>query len=221
MLGCGHEFHLRCTVQWFSSQQGEASTCPCCRKESGHLDDLPAVGEMDESSGSGSGGGWVEEEYGPTRMIWVRQITGHWEGELVLENQITHVWDPTAAVMAPTEISEGAVAMQRIWRGYQGRAKAAAMAAAVALIKMSQGAAAPAPAPAPARPWEWIAGALDNDPEWEDHAGEEAGVAAATCCSYCNRVGVIHNIIPIDHDRMCDQIDRIWASINAMSDDDE
>ena len=210
VLGCGHEFHLRCTVQWFGSQKGEASTCPFCRKESGHLDDLPSVAEMGDGVSDGDSdndGDWIEEEEVVTRMTWVRQSTGHWEGELVVENQITHVWDPTAAVAAPTEISEGAVALQRIWRGYKGRGKAAAMAAAAALIKMSQG-------PEP-KPWEWIAGALDNDPEWEDDAVAE--VAATCSCCDGTRIHMINNYFPIDHV----SIESMWARINAMSDDDE
>lgn len=89
---------------------------------------------MDGDSDSGSSGDWVEEEEGETRMTWVRQSTGHWEGELVLENQITHVWDPTAAVAAPTEIAEGAVALQRLWKGYQART---AVDAAKSLLMLS------------------------------------------------------------------------------------
>jgi len=91
-------------------------------------------GDSDSGSGSDSGSDWVEEEEGETRMTWVRQSTGHWEGELVLENQITHVWDPAAAIAAPTEIAEGAVSLQRLWKGYQART---AVDAAKSLLMLS------------------------------------------------------------------------------------
>jgi hypothetical protein len=242
VLGCGHGFHLRCAVRWFLSLQGAASTCPCCRRESGHLDDVPTA---EEAGGSGSDSDYsgsdsssdsdsdhvsdsdwlaaaLADGRGTVRLSWTRQSDGTWKGVWVLENSRIRAWDPAAAAAAaaapaPAEITEGAIAMQRLWRGYQGRGKASAMAAAISLVKMSQG---PAPAPAPA-PWEWIAGALDNDPEWEDHAEVAETDLVPDIFGYVNRIHVINNYHIIDHDRMRDEITRFWARINAMSDDDE
>lgn len=223
VLGCGHEFHLRCAVRWFLSLQGAASTCPCCRRESGHLDDVPTAGEAgdsdsgDSSSDSGSyhlpESEWMAEAIadgrGTVRLTWTRQSDGRWQGVWVLENSRIRDWNPAAAV-APAEITEGAVALQRLWRGYQGRGAASAMAAAVALIKMSQ------VPPEEPKPWEWIAGALDNDPEWEDHAVAEVA-PACSCFDGAYRIHVIDNYFRIDHV----SIESMWARINAMSDDDE
>jgi hypothetical protein len=94
------------------------------------------------------------------------------------------------------------------------------MAAAISLVKMSQAPAAAAAAPEEPRPWEWIAGALDNDPEWEDHAGEETDLVP-DIFGYVNRIHVINNYHNIDHIGLDDSVGRMWALINAMSDDDE
>ena len=47
VLGCGHEFHLKCVVTWLQREDG-AGTCPCCRAEPGELEQIRAsVGEED------------------------------------------------------------------------------------------------------------------------------------------------------------------------------
>lgn len=39
VLGCGHEFHLKCVVTWLQREDG-AGTCPCCRAEPGELEQI-------------------------------------------------------------------------------------------------------------------------------------------------------------------------------------
>jgi hypothetical protein len=67
-LSCGHNFHIRCVVQWFYSQEG-ASSCPFCRHEVGAKEDLPTAEDMgqedeDESEYSED----YEEESPPVRL---------------------------------------------------------------------------------------------------------------------------------------------------------
>jgi len=47
VLGCGHEFHLKCVVTWLQREDG-AGTCPCCRAEPGEHEQIRASGEEDE-----------------------------------------------------------------------------------------------------------------------------------------------------------------------------
>ena len=50
VMSCGHEFHMRCLVQWLQKPDGSGS-CPCCRKEPGELERLmaPPVDSEDDS----------------------------------------------------------------------------------------------------------------------------------------------------------------------------
>jgi len=48
VMSCGHEFHLRCLVQWLQQPNG-AGSCPCCRHEPGELERvLPPVEDDDD-----------------------------------------------------------------------------------------------------------------------------------------------------------------------------
>ena len=49
VMSCGHEFHLRCLVQWLQQPSG-AGSCPCCRREPGDLERVlpPPVDEDDD-----------------------------------------------------------------------------------------------------------------------------------------------------------------------------
>lgn len=47
VLGCGHEFHIKCVGQWLLS--GSAS-CPLCRKESGELERIRRPADSDSDS---------------------------------------------------------------------------------------------------------------------------------------------------------------------------
>jgi hypothetical protein len=130
VLGCGHKFHLMCVVRWFQDQEGP-STCPCCRRESGVLDNVPLVedeeGDDDEEEDGSTLGGWSvddddddDEDVGELRPVWTRQATGQWERTWVLTGSGVAVWDP-ATEDVPEEMEEGAVALQRIWRGWRVR----------------------------------------------------------------------------------------------------
>lgn len=48
-MSCGHEFHLRCLVQWLQQPSG-AGSCPCCRREPGALERVlpPPVDDDDD-----------------------------------------------------------------------------------------------------------------------------------------------------------------------------
>jgi hypothetical protein len=138
VLGCGHKFHLMCVVHWFQEQEGP-STCPCCRRESGRLDNVPLV-EEESDAGSGSGddddgsiGSWTvdeggeddDEDVGELRPVWKWDDQhGIWERRWVVSTDRVYVWDPTNEETGreePEEMTEGAVALQRIWRGWRVR----------------------------------------------------------------------------------------------------
>jgi hypothetical protein len=128
VLGCGHKFHMMCVVRWFQDQEGP-STCPCCRRESGQLDNVPLVEEGDDEEDSSTLDGWSAEEddedVGELRPVWTRQASGQWERTWVVTGGGTAVWDPTAneaeAEDVPEEMEDGAIALQRIWRGHRVR----------------------------------------------------------------------------------------------------
>lgn len=46
VMSCGHEFHIRCLVQWLQKPDGTAS-CPCCRREPTEFERLAAPPEPD------------------------------------------------------------------------------------------------------------------------------------------------------------------------------
>jgi hypothetical protein len=132
VLGCGHKFHLMCVVRWFQDQEG-SSTCPCCRREAGYLDNIPtAVAATDDDSSVGE---WTvdieyedgdedeEEAVGELRPIWTRDpIGGQWERTWVVTGGGVAIWDPmNPEDDVPDELMEGAVALQRIWRGWTVR----------------------------------------------------------------------------------------------------
>jgi hypothetical protein len=133
VLGCGHKFHLMCVVRWFQDQEG-ASTCPFCRREAGHLDNVPLIEEVEEeddadeegdSDWDGEEGDEEEEEIGDLRAVWTRnEQGGFWERTWVVTGGAVMIWDPSATAEAeepPEEMVEGAVALQRIWRGWSVR----------------------------------------------------------------------------------------------------
>jgi hypothetical protein len=59
-LSCGHNFHIRCVVQWFYSQEG-ASSCPFCRHEVGEKEDLPTAEDMGQEEESEDESEYSEE----------------------------------------------------------------------------------------------------------------------------------------------------------------
>jgi hypothetical protein len=122
---------MMCVVRWFQDQEGP-STCPCCRRESGQLDNVPLVEEGDdEEEDESTVDEWSadeddeDEDVGELRPVWTRQASGQWERTWVVTGGGTAVWDPTAneaeAEDVPEEMEDGAIALQRIWRGHRVR----------------------------------------------------------------------------------------------------
>jgi hypothetical protein len=126
VLGCGHKFHMMCVVRWFQDQEG-ASTCPCCRREAGVLDNVPLVEEdgttLDGWSADEEGEeDEDDEDVGDLRPVWTRQATGQWERTWVVTGGEVATWDPVGEeAEVPEEMEDGAVALQRIWRGHRVR----------------------------------------------------------------------------------------------------
>lgn len=131
-----------CVARWFCRQEG-ASSCPCCRRESGAYDDVPrAEGEEDSDSewedgdedGDGDGATVISVEF-----YWQRDANGVWK-EGLRETTTTNIWNPaTEPAAVPEEITEGAVALQRIWRGYWVRHRLPMQDAAEALLALKAG----------------------------------------------------------------------------------
>lgn len=137
VLGCGHKFHLMCVVRWFQDQEGP-STCPFCRREAGHLDNVPLAeveeeGEGEDSDDEGDSD-WdgeegdedeEDEEIGDLRPVWTWNSQGGiWERRWVVTGGAVLIWDPLdpeGEGEPPEEMVEGAVALQRIWRGWSVR----------------------------------------------------------------------------------------------------
>lgn len=131
VLGCGHKFHMMCVVRWFQDQEGP-STCPCCRRESGQLDNVPLIEEEEGEDGTTLDGWSADEEgeededdedVGDLRPVWTRQTTGQWERTWVITGGSVSTWDPVGDERedVPEEMEDGAVALQRIWRGHRVR----------------------------------------------------------------------------------------------------
>ena len=49
VMSCGHEFHMRCLVQWLQKPDG-AGNCPCCRAEPSEQERLVAAPDSDDES---------------------------------------------------------------------------------------------------------------------------------------------------------------------------
>lgn len=47
VLGCGHEFHIKCVGQWLLSG---SATCPYCRKESGEMERIIKLSDSDSDT---------------------------------------------------------------------------------------------------------------------------------------------------------------------------
>lgn len=134
VLGCGHEFHMMCVAQWFCRQEG-ASSCPCCRRESGTYDDLPQATEADDSDSD-----WESDDsasHVSVEVYWKYDDTVRVWHQIFRETMTTKEWDP---VMEPTdvpeEIEEGAVCLQSLWRGYRARQRLL-IAEALLILKAS------------------------------------------------------------------------------------
>lgn len=143
-LGCGHEFHLRCIVEWFNNQEA-ACSCPCCRREQGEFDTVPIypeeedgeVGDDEEDDASAVSEDTIAFansvlETMRVRMesaqiidnVWRRQPNGRWVRlRIVREAPVT--WSPADGTEPPAELKkladDGATRIQSIWRGFATR----------------------------------------------------------------------------------------------------
>ena len=140
VLGCGHEFHMVCVARWFCRQEG-ASSCPCCRRESGAYDDVPRA-EAEDDDESDDVSGWSDDDDDDdaslvsVEIYWHRDGMGVWK-QVFRETATTRGWDPVSEPdTVPEEIEEGATALQRLWRGYRVRQQRQVMGAVEALLAL-------------------------------------------------------------------------------------
>jgi hypothetical protein len=149
-LGCGHEFHLRCIVEWFNNQEA-ACSCPCCRREQGEFDTVPIypeeevegeyeeeIEEEEEDEEEEALGSPVitgafanlfnafsaRREEPVIDNVWRRQPNGRWVRlRIVREAPVT--WSPADGTEPPAELKkladDGATRIQSIWRGFATR----------------------------------------------------------------------------------------------------
>ena len=126
LLGCGHQFHMLCVVNWFQEQEG-TPTCPCCRRQAGKYDNVPVWTEEELAAESGdtlTNEAFPIDEYAVSeqdgRTVWVRAEGGQWEC-YTIPTAPDFLWDPAVERDVPSEMTAGAVALQRIWRGWRQR----------------------------------------------------------------------------------------------------
>ena len=134
-LGCGHIFHLRCIVAWFQEQEC-ASSCPCCRRVVGELDNVPLYpdeGEEDEESDEDSESSEEdslldsdsedEDELvsGIETTGWSRAASGRWH----LDGMRYVSWGIEDGTPVPKSLiramKEAATKVQALWRGHHIR----------------------------------------------------------------------------------------------------
>jgi hypothetical protein len=140
ILGCGHEFHLKCIVQWFFSQQVESS-CPCCRHAVGALDNVPTEEEIDGSDDDSDDADSDDDSDGSSedaiddpalyddmrntdpdyRVVWARDENGIWKREIVITGTEAVVWNKVTESRVPASLHYSILDIQRVWRGYKDR----------------------------------------------------------------------------------------------------
>ena len=112
-----------CVTRWFCRQEG-ASSCPCCRRESGTYDDVPrAAEEGDEDDDDDDDiDGWSDDSsVVSVAEFWTRDSDGCWH-RTIRQTVTGEKWNPVAEPDdIPLTVHEGAVALQRIWRGHAAR----------------------------------------------------------------------------------------------------
>ena len=125
LLACRHTFHFRCLARWFATQEGE-STCPCCRRAVGHLEDLPTddeCGRLEEEekefSTDGEGGGDEEDgESDGSEELPVREEMWHRVIEVLPDGTHRARW---VVIDAAAEMLEAATIISAAWRGFATR----------------------------------------------------------------------------------------------------
>ncbi len=151
VLGCGHEFHLRCVVEWFNNQEG-ACSCPCCRRAQGEYDTVPLYpeeeieGEYEEELEEEEEGALAtlgspaivgafanliqtftaRREEPVIDNVWRRQPNGRWI-RLRIVRETPFSWSPADGTAPPADLKEmaddGAIRIQSLWRGFSARKK--------------------------------------------------------------------------------------------------
>ncbi len=136
VLGCGHTFHLRCVVAWFTEQEC-ASSCPCCRRTVGELDNVPlypddgvdsesddSEPDEDEDSLLDSDSESEDEDElvgGIETANWSRAASGRWH----LDGMRYVSWGIEDGTPVPKSLvatmKEAATKVQALWRGHQIR----------------------------------------------------------------------------------------------------
>ncbi len=133
VLGCGHTFHLRCVVAWFTEQEC-ASSCPCCRSAVGELDNVPLYPDDGEGSESDSDDGSEEdsllesESEDEDELVgsietanWSRAASGRWH----LDGMRYVSWGIEDGTPVPRSLvasmKEAATKVQALWRGHRIR----------------------------------------------------------------------------------------------------
>lgn len=110
-----------CVTRWFCRQEG-ASSCPCCRRESGTYDDVPraAGGDDDESVASDEDDN-DDESVVSIEEYWIRGADGVWK-RAFRETVTGEGWDPVAEPDdVPLALHVGATVLQTLWRGHAVR----------------------------------------------------------------------------------------------------
>ncbi len=147
-MGCGHEFHMVCVTRWFCRQEG-ASSCPCCRRESGEYDDVPQAEAEEESDDDESVSGWSDDDDASLVSVeeyWERKADGTWHQKF-RETVTGRTWNPSASGSVddiPPALAVGAVVLQALWRGHVVRRNQ--VVEALLSLKNTVVPAAPAPA---------------------------------------------------------------------------
>ena len=127
---------MLCVVRWFSQQEGPSS-CPCCRREAGELDNLPMAEDEDaedledEEDNDSDEDDNEDDELENIEMVWVRTADGTW-ARYWRESVAPLTWKPTDA-SAPETLIEPIASIQALWRGHTVRSD---MAAATALLTL-------------------------------------------------------------------------------------
>jgi hypothetical protein len=108
-----------CVTRWFCRQEG-ASSCPCCRRESGQYDDVPHAAEDEEGSEDDeSVSGWSDDDGSLVSVeeYWERKAEGTWHQKF-RETVTGRAWNPGAADDIPPALAVGASMLQALWRGH-------------------------------------------------------------------------------------------------------
>lgn len=128
---------MLCVVRWFSQQEGPSS-CPCCRREAGQLDNLPyleegAADEMTiEDSDDAESDISDESDMEDIEVVWHHAADGTWV-RYWREAHAPLTWKPTAPEPAPAELSAPITTIQALWRAHTVRSEMSAVGALIAL----------------------------------------------------------------------------------------